>query len=81
MPAHLVVFGGAGALHGAALAKELSIPTVVVPPRPGAWSALGCLMVDIRHDLSTMFLAAAGDAAPADIEAAFAELEAEEAEE
>ncbi|MGX6447451.1 hydantoinase/oxoprolinase family protein [Patulibacter sp. S7RM1-6] len=73
----LVVFGGAGALHGAALARELSIPTVVVPPRPGAWSALGCLMVDIRHDLSTMFLAAADDAAPADIEAAFAGLEAE----
>lgn len=73
----LVVFGGAGALHGAALAKELSIPTVVVPPRPGAWSALGCLMVDIKHDLSTMFLSAAGDADPAEIERAFLELEAE----
>jgi N-methylhydantoinase A len=73
----LVVFGGAGALHGAALARELSIPTVVVPPRPGAWSALGCLMVDIRHDLSTMFLAPAGEADAADVEAAFAELEAE----
>ena len=31
----LVVFGGAGALHGAALAKELGIPTVLVPPQPG----------------------------------------------
>jgi N-methylhydantoinase A len=71
------VFGGAGALHGAALARELSIPTVVVPPRPGAWSALGCLMVDIRHDLSSMFLAPAADAADADVEAAFAELEEE----
>jgi N-methylhydantoinase A len=73
----LVVFGGAGALHGAALAQELSIPTVVVPPRPGAWSALGCLMVDIRHDLSTMFLAAAQDADAADVEAGFAALEEE----
>lgn len=73
----LVVFGGAGALHGAALAKELSIPTVVVPPRPGAWSALGCLMVDIKHDLSTMFLASVDDADPDEIEAAFAKLEDE----
>jgi N-methylhydantoinase A len=56
----LVVFGGAGALHGAALAKELSIPTVLVPPNPGITSALGCLLVDVRHDLSTMFLADAG---------------------
>ena len=40
----LVVFGGAGPLHGAALAKELGVPTVLVPPRPGTWSALGCLM-------------------------------------
>jgi N-methylhydantoinase A len=52
----LVVFGGAGPLHGAALARELSIPTVLIPPSPGTWSALGCLMVDIRHDLSTMYL-------------------------
>ncbi len=73
----LVVFGGAGALHGAALAQELSIPTVVVPPRPGAWSALGCLMVDIRHDLSTMFLAPAHEVDSDLLHEAFSELEAE----
>jgi N-methylhydantoinase A len=73
----LVVFGGAGALHGAALARELSIPTVVVPPRPGAWSALGCLMVDIRHDLSEMFLTPADAADPVALEEAFRRLEAE----
>ena len=48
----LVAFGGAGALHGAALAKDLAIPTVLVPPNPGVTSALGCLLVDITHDLS-----------------------------
>ena len=53
----LVAFGGAGPLHGAALAEELSIPTVLVPPNPGITSALGCLLVDVRHDLSAMFLA------------------------
>ena len=54
----LVVFGGAGPLHGAALAQELAIPTVLVPPNPGITSALGCLLVDVRHDLSTMYLGA-----------------------
>ena len=71
----LVAFGGAGALHGAAIAAELGIPTVLVPPRPGAWSALGCLMVDIRHDLSEMFLVAADDADPDELESAFARME------
>ncbi len=73
----LVAFGGAGALHGVALAKELSIPTVIVPPNPGVTSALGCLLVDMRHDLSQTYLAAAEDADPADIEAKFAEMEDE----
>ncbi|MDE0050178.1 MAG: hydantoinase/oxoprolinase family protein [Rhodospirillales bacterium] len=73
----LVAFGGAGALHGVALAKELSIPTVIVPPNPGVTSALGCLLVDVRHDLSQTYLALAADADPADIEARFAEMEAE----
>ena len=73
----LVAFGGAGPLHGAALAKELSIPVVIVPPNPGITSALGCLLVDIRHDLSSMFLRRADAADPAEMEAEFEKLEAE----
>jgi N-methylhydantoinase A len=73
----LVVFGGAGPLHGAALAKELGVPTVLVPPRPGTWSALGCLMVDIRHDLSEMFLRPAADADAQELQSAFERLEDE----
>jgi N-methylhydantoinase A len=73
----LVVFGGAGALHGAALAKELSIPTVIVPPNPGITSALGCLLVDVRHDLARMHLRRVEDAVPSEIEAEFAGLEDE----
>ena len=57
----LVVFGGAGALHGAELARELSIPTVLVPPNPGITSALGCLLVDVRHDITEMYLAQVDD--------------------
>jgi len=75
----LVVFGGAGPLHGADLARDLSIPVVLVPPNPGITSALGCLLVDIRHDFSTMFLTRAQDADIDEVEGAFGELEAEAA--
>jgi N-methylhydantoinase A len=72
----LVAFGGAGALHGAAIAKDLSIPAVIVPPNPGVTSALGCLLVDVQHDFSESYFAAADDADPAAIEAEFGKLEA-----
>jgi N-methylhydantoinase A len=72
----LVAFGGAGALHGAAIAKELSIPAVIVPPNPGVTSALGCLLVDVQHDFSESYFAAADEADPAAIEAEFGKLEA-----
>jgi N-methylhydantoinase A len=72
----LVAFGGAGALHGAAIAKELSIPAVIVPPNPGVTSALGCLLVDVQHDFSESYFAAADEADPAAIEAEFRNLEA-----
>jgi N-methylhydantoinase A len=73
----LVVFGGAGPLHGAELARELSIPTVIVPPNPGITSALGCLLVDVRHDLETMHLVQAAHADVARMEAEFVALEEE----
>jgi N-methylhydantoinase A len=73
----LVAFGGAGGLHGVALARELAIPTVIVPPNPGVTSALGCLLVDIRHDLTQIHLTDARTADAGAIEAAFAALEAE----
>ena len=75
----LVAFGGAGALHGAALARELSIPTVLVPPNPGVTSALGCLLVDIRHDLSVMYQKSLAEASAEDMEAIYQQLEKEAA--
>ncbi|MAW86562.1 MAG: hydantoinase [Phyllobacteriaceae bacterium] len=46
----LFAFGGAGPLHACALARELAIPRVLVPPRPGITNALGCVVADLRHD-------------------------------
>ncbi|MBN9673850.1 hydantoinase/oxoprolinase family protein [Roseibium aggregatum] len=73
----LCAFGGAGALHGAAVARELSIPTVIVPPNPGVTSALGCLLVDIQHDFSDSFMKRADQTEMAELEAAYRKIEAE----
>ena len=47
----LFAFGGAGPLHAVAIARELGIPEVLVPARPGLTNALGCLVADLRQDL------------------------------
>jgi len=73
----LVAFGGAGPLHGATLARELSVPTVIVPPNPGVTSALGCLLVDIQHDLAVSYLHPAAEADKTAIESEFTTLERE----
>jgi len=46
----LFAFGGAGPLHASSIAKELAIPTVLVPARPGITNALGCVVADLRQD-------------------------------
>ncbi|MBM3608021.1 MAG: hydantoinase/oxoprolinase family protein, partial [Alphaproteobacteria bacterium] len=46
----LVPFGGAGPLHAAQVAEDLGMPRVLVPRNPGAFSALGLLCSDVRHD-------------------------------
>jgi N-methylhydantoinase A len=46
----LLPFGGAGAVHAAAVAEELGMRCILVPPRPGAFSALGLLCTDVVHD-------------------------------
>ena len=73
----LLAFGGAGALHGADVARELGIPTVVVPPSPGVTSAMGCLLVDIQHDLAQMHTGLASAADEDNVEEAFVGLETE----
>lgn len=46
----LLAFGGGGPLHAVSIARELGIPRVLVPPRPGITNALGCVVADVRHD-------------------------------
>jgi N-methylhydantoinase A len=48
----MVASGGAGALHVIAIARELHIPTVIIPLFPSHFSALGMLVADERHDFT-----------------------------
>jgi N-methylhydantoinase A len=71
----LVAFGGAGPLHAVALAVEVGIPEVVIPPRPGLASAFGLLVADIRHDFSRTLVCRVEDADVTELSAAFRGLE------
>jgi N-methylhydantoinase A len=46
----LVAFGGAGPLHGAALAELLGVATVLIPPAPGLLCAEGLLAADLKAE-------------------------------
>lgn len=72
----LLPFGGAGAVHAAAVATELGIARILVPPRPGAFSALGLLCSDVVHDFIRSELRPITALDPAHGEDLFAELEA-----
>ncbi|MBU2666180.1 hydantoinase/oxoprolinase family protein [Actinoplanes bogorensis] len=73
----LVAFGGAGALHAAALAEALAIGEVVVPALPGAFSAWGMLQSPLRQDFTRSFFRKLDDLSPAALDEAFAPLEAD----
>jgi N-methylhydantoinase A len=61
----LMPFGGAGPMLGCFLARELGIPRVLVPHRPGVVSALGGLIADLKGDfIQTVFAAAVPDSLP-----------------
>jgi N-methylhydantoinase A len=70
----LIAFGGAGPLHAVTIAREISIPRVVVPRLPGNFSALGMLMAQWRHDFVRTLIGALGTIASPDAARAFAEL-------
>jgi N-methylhydantoinase A len=75
----LFSYGGGGPLHGAALARELSIPMVVVPPAPGNFSAIGMLLADARIDLSKTFTGLLSADVIPELQEAFAQMEGEAA--
>lgn len=73
----LFPFGGAGPLHAVALARELGVPTVLVPRFPGLTSALGCVLADLRHDFVRTLNQPLMSVDPAMVDRLYGEYEAE----
>jgi N-methylhydantoinase A len=72
----LFAFGGAGPLHAVALAREIGIPEVFIPFRPGLTNALGCLVADLRQDVVNTLNRGLDDIAEEEIAAVLAAQEA-----
>jgi N-methylhydantoinase A len=75
----LLPFGGAGAVHAGAVAEELGMRRIIVPARPGAFSALGLLCTDVLHDYIRSELGALDRLDPAHAEEIFRDIEAKAA--
>ncbi len=62
----LFAFGGMGPVHAADLASELRISTVIIPPLPGLFSALGLIFADVEYHLIRTLYASARAPKPED---------------
>lgn len=52
----LLGFGGGGGLVSCNVAREIGIPTVIIPPGAGNFSAWGMMMVDVVYDFAQTFV-------------------------
>src|SRR6202167_6241247 len=73
----LVAYGGAGPLHAVAVARELGMRRVIVPPAPGVFSAIGMLFSDLRYDFVRTWFTRLDNADFARMERIFRALEKE----
>ena len=71
----LLAFGGSGGMVAAEVAELLGIETVLVPERPGNASAFGLQVSDVKRDYVRTLVRSESQADPAEIDAAWAELE------
>ena len=77
----LVGFGGAGPVHANALARDAEMPTLLIPPSPGVFSATGLLTTDLKRDAATTIMRRLDEVDHREVESVFAELERAGAEE
>ena len=73
----LVAYGGAGPLHAVAVATELGMRKVIIPPAPGVFSAFGMLFSDLRYDFVRTWFTRLDDADFTQIERIYQSLEEE----
>lgn len=63
----LLAFGGAGAIFGALMERELGVAEVLVPPRPGVFAAYGLLLADIMRRAQAPYTGALAAIVPDDL--------------
>ena len=63
----LVAFGGAGPLHGNAIAMLAGCYPVIVPPTPGVLSALGFLYSDVKNEFAQTYIRNIDDVRSGDV--------------
>jgi N-methylhydantoinase A len=71
----LVAFGGGGPMHATALARELHIRKVIIPPAPGNFSAWGMLTTDYKQDFTRTSVLRATDETMSTVYRRYEELE------
>ncbi len=73
----IIAFGGNGPLFAAEMASGLGIGTVIVPPAPGVFSAVGLLEADQEHHLVRTFMRPLAATTLPEVDAAFSAMEHE----
>ncbi|MBT6203084.1 MAG: hydantoinase/oxoprolinase family protein, partial [Rhodospirillaceae bacterium] len=73
----LVAAGGAGPMHGSAVARQLGCRTVYIPRQAGAFCALGMLNADVRRDVSRVLIANIDTVEAQSVETGYGDLERE----
>ena len=73
----LLPFGGAGGLHAVDLARELSIPRILLPTAAGALSAIGVVIADVVVEQSRTVMWEADKSAQSKLDAVFRQMERE----
>ncbi|WP_439360384.1 hydantoinase/oxoprolinase family protein [Bradyrhizobium sp. DASA03007] len=71
----LVAAGGAGPMHGAAVARALGCKRALLPRAAGAFCAMGTLQSDVRQDYMKVFVADLDEVERSALEVAFSQLE------
>ena len=72
----LIAFGGGGAMHAPALARELRVKKVVIPNEPAVFSAWGMLMTDLRQDFIRTTIRRVDQIEPSELSGIYHEMEA-----
>ena len=73
----MLAFGGAGPMHAPFLAECLGINSILIPPSPGVFSALGLILADFRHDLVRGVMRQAAEVVTESLTEIFEDMESE----